>query len=359
MAYEKWIDVTKGIGILLVILGHSNFDQSFLAIIHAFNMPLFFFISGYLYHYEKYKRQPSYFISQKFKRLVVPYFVTNIIILCTFTLLSFFKLNSFSSNSALKPLIGVFYGNGAPLNPPTQFTNLLSVPSWFLLGLFCASLILYIIAYSHEHYGLIFSSLLSFLVILFGFKISKSVFLPWSFDIACVSMIFMFPGYLFKYSKVNRLHNYKVNWLHNCKVNWLPDKSKNNFYDFSFILLFLVIISANGSVDMNTRLYSNLLFFSIAGLLGTYLTIRFAKNISKKETFLTKTLVYLGKYSIVILLYHGFVPVVIFDIICNPFNINEIIFNCPILYSLVMLVSSIVTITALKRLHVLNKIYSL
>lgn len=351
MAYEKWIDVTKGIGILLVVLGHSNFDQSFLAIIHAFNMPLFFFISGYLYHYEKYKRQPNYFISQRFKRLVVPYFVTNIIILCIFTLLSFFKLNSFSVNSAFKSLTGVLYGNGAPLNPPTQFTNLLSVPSWFLLGLFCASLILYIIAYSHENYGLVFSTLLCFLIILLGFKISKLVFLPWSLDIACVSMIFMFPGYLFNYYKVNLLHNYKVEWL--------PDNFKNNFYDFSFILLLLVVISANGSVDMNTRLYSNLLLFSIAGLLGTYLIIRLAKSITKKETFLTKILTYFGKNSIIVLLYHGFIPIVIFDIIHNPFNIKEIMHNSPILYSLVMLFSSILTIIALERLPVLNRIYSL
>ncbi len=42
MRYENWIDVTKGIGILLVILGHNNFDQFFLTIIHTFNMPLFF-----------------------------------------------------------------------------------------------------------------------------------------------------------------------------------------------------------------------------------------------------------------------------------------------------------------------------
>lgn len=351
MTYEKWIDVTKGIGILLVILGHNNFDQSFLTIIHAFNMPLFFFISGYLFHYEKYKQQPNYFISQRFKRLVVPYFVTNIIILCTFILLFFFKLGPFNNRPALKPLIGVFYGNGAPLNPPTMFTNLLNVPSWFLLGLFCASLILYIIAYSQEKHGLFGSSLLCFLVVLFGFKISKSVFLPWSFDIACVSMIFMFPGYLFNY--------YKVNWLNNYKVNWLDNNSKNNFYDFSFLLLLLVIISVNESVDMNTRLYSNLLFFSITGLLGTYLIIRLAKNISKKETFLTKILAYFGKNSIIVLLYHSFVPMVIFDIIRNPFNIKEIMFNSPILYSLVMLVSSIITIIVLKKLPVLNKIYSL
>lgn len=342
MTYEKWIDVTKGIGILLVILGHNNFDQSFLTVIHAFNMPLFFFISGYLYHYKKYKLDLSYFVSQKFKRLVIPYFVTNLIILCTFILLSFFKLNSFNSNSPMKHLIGVLYGNGAPLNPPTVFTNLLSVPSWFLLGLFCASLILYVLAYSHEKYGLACSSFLCFLVILFGFKINRYVLLPWSFDIACVSMVFMFSGYLINY--------YKKNWLYK--------KPKNNVYNFGFVLLFVFIISLNGSVDMNTRTYSNLLFFSIGGLLGIYITIQFAKKISEKESTLTKILTYFGKNSIIILLYHTFIPIVILQVTDKFLNIKEAAFNSPVLYSIIMLVSSILIIIVIKKLPVLDRIYS-
>ncbi len=342
MTYEKWIDVAKGIGILLVILGHNNFDQSFLTVIHTFNMPLFFFISGYLYHYKKYKLNPKYFISQKFKRLVIPYFVTNIIILCTYLLLSFFKLSSFDSKSSIKHLVGIFYGNGAPLNPSTMFTNLLSVPSWFLLGLFCASMILYIIAYFHEKYGLACSSSLCFLIILFGFKISKHMYLPWSFDIACVSMIFMFSGYLINYYRKTQLH-----------ISF-----KNNLYNFFFVLLLFIIISVNGAVDMNTRTYSNLLFFGIGGLLGTYLTIEFAKRISKREDLLTRVFTYFGKNSIIILLYHTFLPIVIVDIINPAFNIKEIITHSPILYSFTMLFSSIIAIIIIKRLTVLDKMYS-
>jgi fucose 4-O-acetylase-like acetyltransferase len=198
----KWIDITKGIGIILVILGHNNFNQFLLSLIFSFHMPMFFFINGYLFHYVKYKKDVRRFIHKKFIRLVVPYFITNIFFLCTYTLLYFFKLYpAFNGNSPIENLIGIFYGNGAPLNPPNMFTNQVNIPSWFLLGLFCASLLLYIIAYSHEKYGLPFSVFLSFLIILFGIKISKYIFLPWSFDIACVSMIFMFLGYLFNFIK--------------------------------------------------------------------------------------------------------------------------------------------------------------
>ena len=50
----NWIDQAKGIGILLVVIGHMNIPQDLSKIIFSFHMPLFFFISGYLYNEKKY-----------------------------------------------------------------------------------------------------------------------------------------------------------------------------------------------------------------------------------------------------------------------------------------------------------------
>jgi len=44
---KLFLDVTRGIGILLVLLGHNN--PPFIYMIYGFHMPLFFIISGYLY----------------------------------------------------------------------------------------------------------------------------------------------------------------------------------------------------------------------------------------------------------------------------------------------------------------------
>lgn len=50
----KYIDIAKGIGILLVIIGHS-FPESFIQrLCYCFHMPLFFFISGLCYNHLKY-----------------------------------------------------------------------------------------------------------------------------------------------------------------------------------------------------------------------------------------------------------------------------------------------------------------
>ena len=42
----EWIDRAKGIGIILVILGHSIFLEIFKILIYSFHMPLFFSYQG-------------------------------------------------------------------------------------------------------------------------------------------------------------------------------------------------------------------------------------------------------------------------------------------------------------------------
>lgn len=78
-----WIDSAKGIGIVLVVLGHTivpdiyhtsttaKFIREF---IYNFHMPLFFFFSGYLFEYgiERYTDKKRFIIS-KARKLLIPY----------------------------------------------------------------------------------------------------------------------------------------------------------------------------------------------------------------------------------------------------------------------------------------------
>lgn len=59
-----WIDCLKGLGIILVVWGHLNLPRAVEIIIYSFHMPLFFFISGYLFKngnrsYSDYVRKKS------------------------------------------------------------------------------------------------------------------------------------------------------------------------------------------------------------------------------------------------------------------------------------------------------------
>ena len=50
------IDIAKGIGIILVVFSHLTFNgQMQRILVHSFNMPLFFIISGYLFKEKKLK----------------------------------------------------------------------------------------------------------------------------------------------------------------------------------------------------------------------------------------------------------------------------------------------------------------
>jgi len=66
-----WIDALKGLGMILVILGHMSIPEMARQFIFSFHMPLFFIVSGYLF-----KNNFSLVWSlRKFDTLFVPYIV--------------------------------------------------------------------------------------------------------------------------------------------------------------------------------------------------------------------------------------------------------------------------------------------
>lgn len=65
-----WLDICKGIGIILVILGHVYSDAYPVKIwIYSFHMPLFFFVSGYLKGL--FKKKTTF--KEKIITLIIPY----------------------------------------------------------------------------------------------------------------------------------------------------------------------------------------------------------------------------------------------------------------------------------------------
>lgn len=45
----EYVDLFRGIGIIIMIMGHIGFGRLFDHYIHAFHMPMFFFASGYFF----------------------------------------------------------------------------------------------------------------------------------------------------------------------------------------------------------------------------------------------------------------------------------------------------------------------
>lgn len=75
------LDIAKGIGILLVIVGHTaGMKHIGHELIYSFHMPLFFIIAGYLYHRQDIKT----LIAKSAKRLLIPWIVAILlqVVLC-------------------------------------------------------------------------------------------------------------------------------------------------------------------------------------------------------------------------------------------------------------------------------------
>ena len=73
-----YFDIAKGMGMILVIIGHMPLKNRYLInFIYSFHMPLFFIISGYFFKY----RENKECIKNIFKKLILPYFITCILII--------------------------------------------------------------------------------------------------------------------------------------------------------------------------------------------------------------------------------------------------------------------------------------
>lgn len=78
----EWIDVCKGLGMVLVVLGHtgvSKFSQVTYDWIYSFHMPLFYMLSGLCFNTQKYNNFNVY-IKRRWKTLLFPFFVLNTVI---------------------------------------------------------------------------------------------------------------------------------------------------------------------------------------------------------------------------------------------------------------------------------------
>lgn len=49
-----WVDVAKGVGIFLMVMGHSSMPDAVNRWIYSFHMPLFFLLSGLVFNPGKY-----------------------------------------------------------------------------------------------------------------------------------------------------------------------------------------------------------------------------------------------------------------------------------------------------------------
>lgn len=90
---DEGISIIRGIGILLMVLGHSHFSKFGNAWVNMFHMPIFFFFSGYCFK-EKYIGQFFTFLKKRIKGIYWPSLKWGLLLLALHNV--FFNLNLYS-----------------------------------------------------------------------------------------------------------------------------------------------------------------------------------------------------------------------------------------------------------------------
>lgn len=130
------IDITKGILILLMVIGHSGAPKWLENCIYSFHMPCFFIVSGFLFSFN-YLERPWQFIKKRTKSLWWPFVKWTLIFLLIHNFLYELGIyeNYLTNNEIIKSTIRTFF-----LLHAEQLIGGL----WFLQSLFIASIISFI-----------------------------------------------------------------------------------------------------------------------------------------------------------------------------------------------------------------------
>lgn len=180
----KWLDACKGIGIILVIAGHTPLDPSIRGIIYGFHMPLFFLLSGYFFSMKK--GDFLSFTITKIRSLLIPYLFFSFVSL--FLLIFIFNqpvdLVRAAKDMILSSRNHIFFNQ----------------PLWFLTSLLVIEMIYFGLSkLLRNNYFILIVTLVSSILVVQKFGVlSSGVIFPWSIDQSLFYLVFFGIGHLLR-----------------------------------------------------------------------------------------------------------------------------------------------------------------
>lgn len=250
----RFIDATRGIGIIFVILSHSVCPEM-MYFANGFFMPLFYILSGYLDKTNFRNSNLSEQVLKKGNRLIIPY-----LFFCTLVLL--FSSLFLENDLKVQDIWGFFYSRavfykGSFYNN-VELLNYYIRPLWFLTSLFTSFLMYFMILKIRESYQKHIICL--YLLLSVFIKYIPFVF-PWSLEISVIGAIYIFIGKQMRVQNIFGMFQSKVIIM--CGIAY-------------FILHYV-----NGSENMSMSYLGRLSLISICcGLTGTYVLISLVKKIT-------------------------------------------------------------------------------
>ena len=302
----EWLDIAKGLGVLLVVIGHLWYNCLFPivnTIIYSFHMPMFFILSGFVF--KKGNSKFGSFITSKIKRLILPtliFFVLGVIALLFF------------NESFLTIIKEFFFLEGiCPYNSPC----------WYFITLFQLLVISYFLNLDRRSF--LFKGIVLGIAFILGFVVYEfKIFIPFGINRTIISLVFFVVGSML--GQANR-ENKKI--------------SKTYFKAIVIIalmaawILFGVIL--NGKISFYRMDIDNYFFFIISGISGSIVFIELSKLLQKIK-WIKRFFIKTSDNSILIIGTHYFI-IFIFECIMDLFGLFRTWQYC-----LIVVCFSIVTI---------------
>ena len=289
------IDISKGIGILSVVLCHNWIaynNHELNRIIYSFHMPLFFFISGIFFNPNSAFKP---FVANKFQSLLKPYFV---VLLALFLFNYIFNLVTKTSFDNTRYFFKLLYGSSSTLN---------WAPLWFLPHLFLVFIAGWFVHHNifrhlqHSFYKVIFLSIMLLVGILtihtfwlapidpFGLNLilyNKNLLhgLPFDMDIILVTL----PFFLFGALSAKKMQYFQFNIVYTA---------------LALVIFIGLHYNYNYSIALHLRQYDDFIVSTLQIITGVYLVLSIS-SLCAKYQILSKVLSYLGQASLFILIFH-------------------------------------------------------
>lgn len=292
------IDIAKGMGILLVVIGHNwivlDDKGELFGLIYSFHMPLFFLLSGIFFNPNK------SFLSTLVSRadtLLKPYFVTLIPV----------AIYIYIFVTREKPMQATLWSiaTGAAIIPRWE-------PLWFLPNLFIVSILAWLATsrtrldtMSNIVKAIILGTMLTVgyftitsfrqIPLMWNGEEMKLHTVPFSADIALITAFYFILGYLLR----ERIKGTHLNYL------WVT---------IATVIFIALQLLTDYRIDLNLRRYDNLFVSTVLALTGIYIVISVSRVIAMLP-HLAAVFSYIGINSLTILIFHTAIQRGIFDLL--------------------------------------------
>jgi len=279
-----WIDVLRGIGIFLVILGHRlpyYLPRNIFCWIYIFHIPLFFFISGMLASPKNsFDNQNNSWLNKRIRTLVIPYLILGLIFL-VFSFTLDYLIHHPPSVSLLNLLQGLRIG-----------------PLWFLPTLFFVEFVFVSIRnVCTKEYELFFCILFATVLgcVINSFYIPKDSMkicdnLPYHLNAVLIMLPFYYCGNIF-FEKRDMIMSSTKGW-------------KLFLVLSSAMLISVCAVRFNHQVDINYGWYGRYSRFFPGAFSGITICLCISIAIERHLRNFVSPLSYLGKNTLVLLAFH-------------------------------------------------------